>query len=305
MMNIEKLVKNRRTTLALTGVTPEEFTSLFSVFSQCLLDKRDKDYLRDDNRKRKPGGGAKGVLPTPAQKLFFILCYYKCYPTYDLASFLFNCDRSNACRRQQYLSPILETTLKRKLVLPKRQMRTIEEFFKAFPEAKEIFVDGTERPVRGKKEWKNQQENYSGKTKRQAKRNILIVDNAKRIGFLGKTTGARTHDFTLLKVQASPDHIPKDILIHVDRGFQGIDTQFPEHRISLPQRKPRVKELTEHIKEQNRAKSNRRILVEHAIGGVKRLGIVSNTFRSRLKNMDDQVMLIACGLWNYHLAQSC
>lgn len=304
-MNLEKLVKNRRLTLALTGLTPEEFLSLIPAFAQCLIEVREKEYHNDTHRKRKPGGGAKGFLPTAKEKLFFILFYYKCYPTYDLASFLYDCDRSNACRRQQCLSSILEATLKRKLVLPKRQMRTPEEFFKAFPEAKEVFVDGTERPVRRLKKWALKKENYSGKTKRQARRNLIIADSKKRIIFLGKTTGARVHDITLLRAQAPPTYIPKDILMHLDRGFQGIASQFPHHRISLPQRKPRVRELPEHIKEQNREKSKRRIIIEHAIGGAKRLRIVTDIFRNRMKNSDDQAMLIACGLWNYHLAQSC
>ncbi|CEG12812.1 hypothetical protein MSIBF_A2760001 [groundwater metagenome] len=44
-----------------------------------------------------------------------------------------------------------------------------------------------------------------------------------------------------------------------------------------------------------------RVKVEHAIGGVKRFGIVSNIFRNKTDGLDDKVMEISCGLWNYHL----
>jgi hypothetical protein len=41
--------------------------------------------------------------------------------------------------------------------------------------------------------------------------------------------------------------------------------------------------------------------VENALAGVKRLRIVSDIFRNRVKNFDDLAMLMASGLWNYHL----
>jgi len=44
-----------------------------------------------------------------------------------------------------------------------------------------------------------------------------------------------------------------------------------------------------------------RVLVEHAIEGVKRFGIVSDKFHNRKDGFDDKVMVISCGLWNYHL----
>ena len=87
-------------------------------------------------------------------------------------------------------------------------------------------------------------------------------------------------------------------------GFKGFDKQFPDHSISMPQRKPRTKELTVSQKEKNKKKSGIRVLVEHAIGGVKRLRIVTDVFRNRIKGFDDQAILISCGLWNYHLASS-
>jgi len=47
-----------------------------------------------------------------------------------------------------------------------------------------------------------------------------------------------------------------------------------------------------------------RVLVEHAICGVKRFRITTDVFRNRLKESEDKAMLISCGLWNYHLAIS-
>lgn len=301
MFNIERALRNNRLMLALTGVTPQEFENLIPAFSQAWLGEKRKQH-RKNSKERKIGGGRKGFLKSMEEKLFYTLFYYKCYPTYDLASLIFDCNRSNACRRQFELGNILEKALGRKLVLPERRMRRLEEFFKAFPEAREIFIDGTERPIQRPKDKMRQKENYSGKKKRHTRKNLVITEKNKRVGFLGKTVSGKTHDFTILKKQANPDTMPPEIKKHLDLGFKGFQKQFPNHKVSMPKRKPRIKELSEFSKEQNKKKSSVRVLVENALAGVKRLRIVTDVFRNKKKNFDDQAMLVSCGLWNYHLA---
>jgi hypothetical protein len=302
-MNINKVLKNKRLTLALTGLTPEEFTNLLSLFNRVWQESKLKDYQKYiKTRKRKPGGGRKGCLREMSDKLFFILFYHKCYPTYDLAGFLFNFDRSNAFHQKEHLAKLLEKTLGKKIALPKRRLKSIDQFFKMFSEAKEVFPDGTERPVQRPKDRELQKEKYSGKKKRHTVKNIIIADKHKRIGFLSKTAGGRQHDFTMLKEHSPPKYIPSDIKQHLDLGFKGYQTQFPDHKISMPDRKPRTRELSKTKVERNKRKASLRVLVEHAIGGVKRFRITTDIFRNRIKGADDKAMLIACGLWNYHLS---
>lgn len=302
MIPLEKVLKNDRLMHALTGMSAKEFITLLPEFERTLVRFRQKAYASNPDRKRKPGGGKKGFLRTSSDKLFFILFYYKCYPTYDMASFLYACDRSAACKRQQKLSAMLESTLKRKLVLPKRQMGNIEDFLKAFPEAKEVFLDSTERPIQRPKDAEKQKANYSGKKKRHTRKNLIISTRKKRIGFLSKTVEGKEQDFSMLKAMAPPRVIPPEVKTHADLGFKGLDTQYPHLRISMPDKKPRTRDLTEAQKKRNKKKSSVRVLIEHAIGGVKRLRIVSDVFRNKKQDFDDRVMLISCGLWNYHLA---
>src|SRR3990167_7858045 len=152
MMSFEKVLKNRRLSLALTGLSPEEFKQLLPTFAETISRKMKQRHNDNPDKQRRFGGGRKGFLPTSAEKLFFILFYYKCYPTYDVLVYLYDCNRSNACRRQHYLSGILESTLGKKLALPRRQLKSVEDFLKAFPEAKEVFIDGTERPIQRPKD---------------------------------------------------------------------------------------------------------------------------------------------------------
>lgn len=301
MMHIERVLKNPRLMAALTGLSPEEFLALLPTFDHILDSRRKRAYYRTLHRQRKPGGGRKGFLKSPMEKLFFILFYYKCYPTYDVASFLWNCNRANAFRRQCAQSKMLQAALKRKLVLPKRQLKSVKEFFQMFPEAKEVFLDGTERPIQRPKDSERQKANYSGKKKRHTRKNLIMSDRKKRIGFLSKTAEGKQHDFSILKALSLPECIPKTVRQRVDLGFQGYQEQYPLHSISIPSRKPRTRDLSPTVKEQNARQSRVRVLVEHAIGGIKRLRITTDVFRNRLKNFDDMAMLIASGLWNYHL----
>lgn len=304
MMNLANILKHRRLTLALTGLTPDEFNNLVPAFTEALDKKMKQRHRNNPAKQRKFGGGRKGFVKTAADKLFFILFYYKCYPTYDVMSFLYGCNRASACRRQHWLSGILETTLGKKMVLPKRQLRNVADFFKAFPEAKEVFVDGTERTIQRPKDKERQTDNYSGKKKRHTRKNLIMSTRRKRIGFLSKTVAGKEHDFSILKTHAPPRCIPVTVRQRMDLGFKGYQAQYPNHTVSMPERKPRTRELSRTVKEQNKRKSRIRVLVEHAIGGVKRLRIVSDVYRNRVKDFDDRVMNISCGLWNYHLAVS-
>lgn len=301
-MNIERIFKNERLMLAITGLNAKEFNALLPIFSKIWQQKKIEQHNLNSTGKRALGGGRKGFLKTIPEKLLFILFYYKCYPTYDVMSFFYECNRSNAFHRQEELSKILELALGKKLVLPKRQMRNVEDFFKAFPEAREVFIDGTERPIQRPKNKDKQKNNYSGKKKRHTVKNIIIADKNKRIGFLGKTSNGKEHDFTLLKDQSPPDYIPKIIKKHLDLGFLGFDKQFPGHKISIPKRKPKNKNLSQFAKKQNKKKSSLRVLVENALAGVKRLRITTDVFRNRKEGFDDQAMFVSCGLWNYHLS---
>jgi len=300
-MNVERMLKNERLMLALTGLNSKEFLDLLPIFAKVWREKKIEQHIINSTGKRAIGGGRKGFLKTMPEKLLFILLYYKCYPTYDVLSLFYDCNRSNAFHRREELGIILESTLGKKLVLPERQMKNVEDFLKAFPEAKEVFIDGTERPIQRPKDKEQQKNNYSGKKKRHTRKNIVITDKNKRIGFLSKTANGKEHDFTLLKEYAPPDHMPPKIKKHLDLGFKGFAKQFPDHKISMPKRKPRTKDLSEFTKEQNKKKSSARVLVENALAGVKRLRITTDVFRNKKKEFDDHVMLVSCGLWNYHL----
>jgi hypothetical protein len=56
------------------------------------------------------------------------------------------------------------------------------------------------------------------------------------------------------------------------------------------------------VKAENKALSQIRIFVEHAIGGMKRYNILVHAFRNRIENFEDDVIGVCAGLWNLVLS---
>ncbi len=161
MVNIERALKQDRLLRALTGVNRKAFDALLSIFSSVY-----KQILLQQPRKRAMGGGRKARLRNEQEKLFYILRYFKCYPTFDLAGLLFDIDRAQAHYWMHRLQPILETALGQKMALPERRLNSIEEFIARFPDVERVMIDGTERPILRPKNPDWQQQNYSGKKRR-------------------------------------------------------------------------------------------------------------------------------------------
>jgi len=66
----------------------------------------------------------------------------------------------------------------------------------------------------------------------------------------------------------------------------------------MPKKKPKGRELTEKDKEKNYKISTKRILVENAIAGIKRLNIVVQAYR----NLKEDFIFYQYQLLNYSLA---
>lgn len=283
----------------MTGLTISEFTNLVPLFASVTNEMRRE---RNPKRKRKFGAGHPSALRTPEEQLFFALFYLKSYPTVDVLSFLVGFDRSNACRNAQFLFSVLARALGRKLVLPKRQIRSIEEFFREFPEAKDIFIDGTERRIQKPVSQKRRKKLYSGKKKATTRKTIVISDDKRRVLVLTPTKSGRRHDKRLFDKAVGGGNIPSEITAWTDTGFQGL--QKDHRKTMMPTKATKHHHLTEEEKADNRLISGIRVLSEHTIAGIKRFRSTTDVYRNRLPNLDDTFMLLSAGLWNYHLAMT-
>jgi hypothetical protein len=119
MININKALKNNRILKSLTGLSIEKFKELVAYFETILNEENGKRIKNEKNRQRNAGGGSKPTLNSSEAKLFYILFYVKVYPTFDLAGFIFDVNRSQTNRWMHQLLPILEKALDRRVVLKK------------------------------------------------------------------------------------------------------------------------------------------------------------------------------------------
>jgi DDE superfamily endonuclease len=131
---------------------------------------------------------------------------------------------------------------------------------------------------------------------------------AKWVVFVGNTFSGHQHDYTMLKTEFPPEQ-PWFETHHalLDLGYQGILTDYVGENIEIPHKKPRKSQknpqpkLTSEQKAENQALSRVRIFVENAIAGIKRFNILVHTFRNRKANMEDDVIALCAGLWNFLL----
>jgi hypothetical protein len=301
MINTSLLLKNSRIAKAVTGMTPQELQNILPAFAQCLIQYR-YQVKPKEKRKRALGGGKKGDLPTPLDKLAFVLMYLKVYPTYDVMGFLTGRQRSKCQSSVAHFLPVLEMALGRHMVLPQRKITSPEEFFRLFPEAKEVFLDGTERRVQKPKSLKRRKKLYSGKKKTTTRKTIVMNDGKRRILVLSPTKSGRRHDKRIADKFSLVRNIPPDIPLWADTGFQG--AQHMHTNVFMPKKATQNNPLTAQEKENNRIIAGIRIVSEHAIGGMKRLKAASDIYRNRLPNLDDTFMFLSAGIWNFHLQQT-
>jgi hypothetical protein len=126
-------------------------------------------------------------------------------------------------------------------------------------------------------------------------------NDKKEIMIVSKTKEGKIHDFAQLKKSGLIDHIPPDITLWVDKGYQGITKCIKRNNaVMIPYKKCKGKALTAQQKLYNKIISGIRIVVEHAIGGIKRFASMSNLYRNKV-GQDDQMIYLCASLWNFHL----
>lgn len=152
MATIFANLQNDRQYRASTGLGQEDFDRLHQVF--------EKYY------KPKPLNAISKVAPllTDAKEaLFFILFYYKSYPTLEVLGLSFGFSNTSAFVYIDYIKPYLKAALRAESVLVKRVFDNQDAFDKAFEGVEDIFLDGSELIIQRAAIQEVQQADYSGK----------------------------------------------------------------------------------------------------------------------------------------------
>jgi hypothetical protein len=275
-------------------MTRREFAALLPAFTTAYDTVLAAEQAQTQ-RRRRPGGGRKGQLPLPAEKLLFILVYVRHYPVQEFYGLLCGLCQSQTSAWVLRLLPVLQAALGRELALPARRPATLAELQERCPDL--IFLlDATERRIPRPQDPDRQKACYSGKKKTHTVKNTIVTDRTgRKIVSVGETTAGSRHDKRLAEDDAPP--FPPGSYVPSDSGYQGLTVEGVV--VLTPLKKPRGGGLPPEEQAVNTHLARHRIPVEHAIGGMKIARIVHDPFRNRATGLVDTVIAVAAGLYNF------
>lgn len=228
MIRYSELKRDRRKFLALTGLTLKEFKTLLPAFAQAYARTYPQDRtLAGRKRRRQCGGGRRGALDTPEQKLLFILVYQKTYPLQVVMGELFGIGQSDANQWIHRLLPVLRNALTAIGVIPERDGRQFAKAERRKDEPPDYIIDGTERRRQRPKNPEKQALYYSGRKKAHSDKNVVIVNTrSKRVGYLSPTYAGKTHDKKV--VDREQIAYPKRAILRKDTAFQAYEPKVKQ-----------------------------------------------------------------------------
>jgi len=223
MLTYSAIQSDRRGFLALTGLTLKEFQLLLNAFTAAYDRRYPEDRtLADRPRRRCAGGGRKGVMTRPEQKLLFLLVYLKTYPIQALMGELFGLSQPGANYWIHRLLPILREALDSLGVLPERDPADFARNQAAAGTEPRLIIDGTERRRQRPKDPEKQALHYSGKKKAHTDKNVVIVGLRRRdVDFLSRTYVGKAHDKKIADREGVS--YPPGAELYKDTGFQGYE----------------------------------------------------------------------------------
>lgn len=223
MLDYDRVKRDERKFVALTGITPAEFQRLLPAFTRayaCAFPATSTQAGKP--RQRRAGAGRKAVLLRPEDKLLFILVYQKAYPLQELLGSLFDLRQPQVNRWVHRLLPILVRALDRLGFLPERNPRRFSRHERRQGEPPALIIDGTERRRQRPKNQEKQTLHYSGKKKAHSDKNVVIVNaHSTRVSYLSGTYAGKTHDKKV--AEAEDIRYPRRSTLYKDSGFQGYE----------------------------------------------------------------------------------
>lgn len=132
---------------------------------------------------------------------------------------------------------------------------------------------------------------------------LALSNPQRRIPYLSSCWVGTTHDYRMLQEEFPPEQAWfAEFRVRVDLGFVGIAKDYVCKELLIPNKKPKKKELTPEQKTENKLLASKRIVVEHALAGLKRYRILSDRLRMHDLELYDVILGVCAGLWNFYLS---
>lgn len=299
-MNYEKIRTQPNRFESLTSLRVEEFDLLLVEFERQLIKEQRKHNSRGTARLNKVAVDKQ--LPTAAHALFFITTYLKLNPLQEQHGASFDMSQAKVSRLVRTTLSALSSALEQMGHMPCRNGADFAAFSEQRrSEGKEehFFLDASERDIQRPDNDEDQEDYFSGKKKAHKVKNTVVSNEQTEILYLGYTTEGKCHDKKM--VEEEELSFPDDSFVWKDLGFLGF---LPKNVICFElHKKPKNGELTAEQKAENAIISSIRIVVEHAIGGLKRCRIVKDTIRLYEYFLRDRVVAVCAAIHNFRISK--
>ena len=159
-MKYDKIRKNEKQLLSLTGFNLSEFEAFLPTFKYHWEEYHSHFTLKGKVRIRISYGRKSSQLPCITDKLLFILSYMKNNPLQDYHATMFDMTQPQCNVWIHRLSDILQKTLKTLGELPDRNHLRVKYLAE---QCENVLLDGTERPIERPQDCDRQKSCYSRK----------------------------------------------------------------------------------------------------------------------------------------------
>lgn len=304
-MNYHKLSQRPKLFSRYTGLSLPDFNKLAEELKPMWLEA-EQQRLSRPNRQRKIGGGRKYKIADFKDKLLLLLVFYKLYLTFDLLGFLFaDIDKSCVSRLITKLEPVVAKRLKLPEIKRDRQkpISTLDELLSLYPEIGAYIGDATEQEIPKPKDKRKNKTYRSGKKRRHTLKTQIIIDKEKGlIQDVSPPFPGSIHDYKVFQKTIINKSWLKNKSSYWDRGYQGINKDFPDLPAIIPKKASRWHKLSQKDKVFNQSVSKVRIKVEHSINKCKQFKLLSHIYRHSFKHYHQRFKNIA-GIINYRQEQ--
>jgi transposase len=287
---------------SLTGHTPAQFEALFASFApahqQCChaipLTKRE-----GKPRQRAVGGGPRHRHDLRT-RLLMALLWARIYPSFEVLGFFFSLNKTNVHDTVHEMLATLETLADFPFERPsaeRKKLHSVVAVMDAFP-AVRLVIDAKEQRIQRPKstpEDDRQKPYYSGKKKCHTLKNEIAVQPDGTVGAVSASVpGGAVHDLTLLRSTRLMERLdPADEAAMVDKGYDGLQHDYPEHTLYRPFKARRNRPLTAEQKAYNRHLSGYRIVVEHTNAQLNQFQVLAQVYRHAREGHSRVVRVVA------------
>ena len=290
---------------SMTGLSVAEFDALVSDILPRYTAAEHKRLTRP-TRKRAIGAGHPFTLDARDQLLLTVV-WLRLYPLHEVLAYLFAVSDSTVSRYIDRMLPLLEASGRDTMRMPdpgKKHRRSLSALLAQTPELA-VVIDSFEQRVQRPREQQAAKALYSGKKKQHTLKSQVAVDEVSgRIVDVAESVPGPKGDIKLLEASGLLFRLPDGVGAIGDLGYLGIEKLHPAGLGASPRRKPRGKERPAEDRAYNRAFAQRRIVVEHSIGRLRRYQSLSQMDRNHRQNHTARVRAVA-GLVNRRIDRHC